>query len=78
MKIPIPGDVIPGPSGKSSLRLEEPLGGGAFGFVYKASDIASGITYAVKFPQSAVFGGEPEMAAFLNEVQAPEKFNIPM
>ena len=70
MHIPVAGLVIPGPGGPDTIRLERPLGGGAFGVVFLGRDTATGAAYAVKFPQYAVFGGEPELRAFFNEVRA--------
>lgn len=59
------------------LRLEEPLGAGAFGVVFKARHVTDGTLYAVKFPQYAVFGGEPDRTAFLNEVRASQEIQHP-
>lgn len=73
MQIPVPGLLVAGPTGPDNLRLEQHLGGGAFGVVFKASDTITREAFAVKFPQAAVFGGEPEMVAFLNEVQAAQE-----
>jgi eukaryotic-like serine/threonine-protein kinase len=68
MNIPVPGLKIAGPRGKGTVTLEQLLGGGAFGMVYRAKD-DDGTQYAVKFPQAA-FSGGPELQAFFNEVQA--------
>jgi eukaryotic-like serine/threonine-protein kinase len=58
------------------LVLEEPLGGGAFGDVFKARGNSSGKLFAVKFPKVA-FGGSTEMAAFENEVRAAQEISHP-
>jgi hypothetical protein len=73
----VAGFVIPGPGGPNTIRLEQPLGGGAFGVVFLGRDTASGAAYAVKFPQYAVFGGEPELRAFFNEVRAAREIRHP-
>lgn len=77
MNLPIPGLVIPGPSGPNTVRLEEGLGGGAFGVVFRATDTTTGSSYAVKFPQCAMFGGAPELSAFFNEVEAAKQIRHP-
>lgn len=77
MRYPHRGMLVTGPAGESSLRLDEPLGHGAFGVVFKAKEAASGTLYAVKFPHVAAFGGEAEMTAFLNEVQAAQEIQHP-
>jgi serine/threonine protein kinase len=77
MHIPLVGLTIPGPGGPNTIRLEKPLGGGAFGVVFLAKDIATGAAYAVKFPQYALFGGEPELRAFFNEVRAAHEIHHP-
>lgn len=63
MILPTSGMLIDG-ANNSQLRLEEPLGAGAFGVVFKARDVMDGMLYAVKFPQYAVFGGELEKKLF--------------
>lgn len=68
MNIPTTGSFVNGPNGSDSLCLKEPLGGGAFGVVFKAIENESNTLYAVKFPQATIFGGERELVAFLNEV----------
>jgi eukaryotic-like serine/threonine-protein kinase len=70
VNIPLPGLILNGPSGPDTLTLEKYLGGGSFGVVYKAVESLTGTHYAVKFPQSAVFGGAAELSAFQNEVRA--------
>ncbi|QEL14827.1 serine/threonine-protein kinase [Limnoglobus roseus] len=77
MNLPMPGLVITGPNGKDTLRLEEGLGGGAFGIVFRATDTTNGRSYAVKFPQCAIFGGAPELSAFFNEVEAAKQIRHP-
>jgi serine/threonine protein kinase len=77
MQFPVAGLTIPGPGGPGTIRLEKPLGGGAFGVVFLARDTESGAAYAVKFPQYAVFGGEPELRAFFNEVRAAQEIRHP-
>ena len=77
MELPFSGTIVSGPSGKKSVRLLNPLGSGAFGVVFKAVDINTKDHYAVKFPQSAFFGGQSEMTAFMNEVQAAQKIQHP-
>lgn len=74
--IPATGIVIPGPN-DTTIRLEEPMGGGAFGVVFKAIDTVNNIPYAVKFPQSAMFGGVTEAAAFENEIKAAREIDHP-
>lgn len=59
MNLPMPGIIINGPSGEKTLQLEEPLGGGAFGVVFKAREKGTDKIFAVKFPQFAVFIGIP-------------------
>jgi hypothetical protein len=70
MNLPIPGIILNGPVGEKTLLLEESLGGGAFGIVFKAKEVGTDKIFAVKFPQFAVFGGQSELTAFFNEVQA--------
>jgi eukaryotic-like serine/threonine-protein kinase len=77
MNLPIPGMMIPGPNGKDTVRLESPLGMGAFGVVFLATDCTDGKQYAVKFPQHAIFGGTPDLHAFLNEVTAAHEIQHP-
>jgi hypothetical protein len=43
--------LIPGPNGTDTVRLESPLGMGAFGVVFLATDTTNSAKYAVKFPQ---------------------------
>jgi len=76
MNIPTPGTLVTGPSGNDCLRLGQPLGQGAFGVVYRATDTTSGTEYAVKFPY-ATFGSEAELTAFFNEVQAATQISHP-
>jgi eukaryotic-like serine/threonine-protein kinase len=78
MKIPVTGLNIPvrDLDPDSSLYLEEPLGGGAFGDVFKARGTTSGNLFAVKFPRLA-FPGTDEMIAFLNEVRAAQEIQHP-
>lgn len=77
MNLPMPGLVLPGPNGKDTVRLEEGLGGGAFAVVFRATDTTTGGPYAVKFPQCAIFGGDRELSAFFNEVQAAKQIQHP-
>lgn len=77
MRIPMLGDLINGPNGENSLRLEEALGRGNFGDVFKAVGVEDGTLYAVKFPLVTVIGDVPEMRAFLNEVQAAHQIQHP-
>ena len=76
MILPTSGMLIAG-ANNGQLRLEEPLGAGAFGVVFKARHVTDGTLYAVKFPQYAVFGGEPDRTAFLNEVRASQEIQHP-
>lgn len=76
MILPTSGMLIAG-ANNGQLRLEEPLGAGAFGVVFKARHVTNGTLYAVKFPQYAVFGGEPDRTAFLNEVRASQEIQHP-
>jgi serine/threonine protein kinase len=76
MKFPVPGLVIAGPRGKDTVTLDRALGGGAFGIVFQAKE-SDGTSYAVKFPQYAIFGGRPDLAAFFNEVQAASEVKHP-
>lgn len=77
MNLPLPGLLVPGPNGIDTVRLEEGLGGGAFGVVFRATDTANGAAYAVKFPQCAIFGGDRELSAFFNEVEAAKQIQHP-
>lgn len=72
MKFQISATLIAGPSGEYTLGLEELLGSGNFGFVFKAVDMTNGTHYAVKFTQSG-FNNEDEIMAFRNEVQAAQE-----
>src|SRR5579859_1581848 len=76
MILPTSGMLI-GSADNRQLCLEEPLGAGAFGMVFKARHLTDGTIYAVKFPQYAVFGGEPDKTAFLNEVRASQEIQHP-
>jgi serine/threonine protein kinase len=76
MILPTSGMPIDG-ANNSQLRLEEPLGAGAFGVVFKARHVTDETLYAVKFPQYAVFGGEPDRTSFLNEVRASQEIQHP-
>lgn len=75
--IPIPGQVLDGPSGSQTIRLEQPLGSGAFGVVFKATDRETGSEVAVKFPQTAPFDSKKELQAFANEVNAAQEIQHP-
>lgn len=76
MQFPVTGMVIQGPEGSESLTLQNPIGSGAFGVVFKAVD-ADGRSFAVKFPQIVPFSNGTELQAFLNEVQAAIKIFHP-
>jgi hypothetical protein len=65
--------VLAGPDGPATLVLDEYKGSGAFGLVYRAHSLTTSAVYAVKFPQAGVFGGRPELLAFLNEVTAAKE-----
>lgn len=60
----------------TELRLIEPLGGGAFGDVFKALGTSSGKVFAVKFPKLAFSRGD-EIIAFQNEVKAAQEIHHP-
>ncbi len=74
--IPAVGQTLDGPSGADTIRLDTPLGAGAFGFVFAATDLTSNETIAVKFPHISVLGSD-DLLAFSNEVQAAEEINHP-
>ena len=76
MQYPAPGMRLPGPDNEE-LVLEEALGTGAFGIVFKATGTTSGNMFAIKFPHFAPFVGQEEMTAFLNEVQAAQEIRHP-
>lgn len=76
MQFPVTGMVIQGPEGSESLTLQDPIGSGAFGIVFKAVD-GDGRFFAVKFPQIVPFSDGTELQAFLNEVQAASKIFHP-
>jgi serine/threonine protein kinase len=75
--IPWSGQILDGPSGANTLRLEEPLGAGAFGLVFSATDLSNGQTVAVKFPQIGVLRDSAELAAFANEIRAAQEIEHP-
>ena len=78
MNFPLPGTLIAGPHGTQTLRLEDILGNGAFGLVYKAIDTVDQTQYAIKFPLAPVgFQGQDQLQAFLNEVQAAQTIQHP-
>ncbi len=77
MNVPRPGMIIRGPEGEETLRLEEFLGRGAFGEVFKATEVSTGVPYAVKFPAVGAVERGDEMRAFLNEVQAASQVQHP-
>lgn len=77
MNFPSPGMIVSGPAGENTLRLEELLGRGAFGDVFKATELGAEITYAVKFPAVGAVTEGDEMTAFLNEVQAASQIQHP-
>lgn len=60
----------------TQLTLEQPIGRGFFGDVFKARGDASGNLFAVKFPRLA-FGGGDEITAFQNELKAAEEIRHP-
>ena len=76
MQFPVTGMVIQGPEGSESLTLQNLIGSGAFGVVFKAVD-GDGRFFAVKFPQIVPFSDGTELQAFLNEVQAASKIFHP-
>lgn len=73
MALPHVGSKLDGPNGPNSIELVEFIGSGAFGFVYRATDLVDAGQYAVKLPQVGLFGGERELAAFRNELMAATK-----
>lgn len=75
--IPMVGQIIDGPSGPETLRLDNLLGGGAFGLVFAATDITNDELVAVKFPQIGLLGGDTELVAFANEVRAAQEIEHP-
>lgn len=77
MMFPGTGAIISGPAGDETLRLEELLGRGAFGDVFRASEIGSQISYAVKFPAVGALQDGDQMRAFLNEVEAAGQIEHP-
>ena len=77
MTLPSAGMLIAGPEGEQTLRLEEVVGSGAFGDVWRAADASSGASYAVKFPRVNAMGSSNELTAFRNEVQAASKIHHP-
>lgn len=70
--LPIRNESIDSHLGKASLRIDEPLGMGAFGVVFKAIDVSDRKSYAVKFPQS-VFPNGKELQSFQNEILAAQE-----
>lgn len=70
--IPTIGQVLRGPSGPDSLRLDGILGHGSFGLVFLASDLTTRQQWAVKLPQVFDLSAldEDEMQAFRNDVMA--------
>ena len=77
MNLPAPGMAIPGPNGNDTVRLDSPLGMGSFGVVFLATDTTNGTQYAVKFPQHTIFGGNPDLRGFFNEVTAAREIQHP-
>jgi serine/threonine protein kinase len=77
MQIPLDGTIINGPLGPNTLRLVQPVGAGAFGVVFKAVATEGEAVYAVKFPQVNLFGGDAELAGFMNEVRAAQEITHP-
>lgn len=76
--MPMIGQTIDGPSGPSTLRLDDLLGTGAFGQVFAATDITSNKLVAVKFPQiGALRRDSAELVAFTNEVRAAHEIEHP-
>jgi len=75
--IPMAGQIIDGRSGPDTLRLDNPLGAGAFGLVFAATDITSNELVAVKFPQIGMLSDDTELAAFANEVRAAREIEHP-
>lgn len=77
--IPIVGQLIDGPSGPNSIRLEEYLNSGAFGRVFRAIDLTSNAKLAVKFPQ--VYNLSPlnqaELVAFRADLTAAKLIEHP-
>jgi NIMA (never in mitosis gene a)-related kinase/serine/threonine-protein kinase len=69
--------LIPGPEGEQTLRLDEVVGAGAFGDVWKAVEVSSGVSFAVKFPRVLAIGTGDELTAFRNEVQAAGEIEHP-
>lgn len=77
MNQPIAGMLISGPEGEETLRLEELVGAGAFGDVWKAVEVSSGVGFAVKFPRLLAMGSGDELTAFRNEVEAAREIRHP-
>lgn len=75
MKFPALGDLLKGSEEGNLLSLEEFLGGGSFGDVYKAIDTKTAEIYAVKFPRASSVGDSNAISAFKNEVQATLHIN---
>ena len=75
--IPMIGQIIDGPSGPDTLRLDSPLGAGAFGLVFAATDITCNELVAVKFPQIGILSDDTELVAFANEVRAAHEIEHP-
>ena len=76
--MPMIGQTIDGPSGPSTLRLDDLLGTGAFGQVFAATDVTSNKLVAVKFPQiGALRRDSAELVAFTNEVRAAHEIEHP-
>jgi len=73
------GQLLDGPSGPGSLRLDGILGEGAFGFVLSATDLTTGERVAVKFPKVFDLSSlDPEeMQAFRNDVMAASAVEHP-
>jgi len=75
--IPMIGQIIDGPSGPDTLRLDNPLGAGAFGLVFAATDTTCNELVAVKFPQIGILSDDTELVAFANEVRAAHEIEHP-
>ncbi len=61
---------------ETQITLEELLGSGAFGDVFKARGDSSGTLFAVKFPKQT-FHDDSEIVAFQNEVMAAQEIRHP-
>lgn len=67
---PTVGAVIVGSQGHGDLRLDEVLGSGAFGIVFRASLVTGNGSVAVKFLHAGVLPDPHERQALFNEVLA--------